>query len=241
MNLQRTTLSTSIAIALGMVSYTANASLTNSATLDFTMGTPQVIGCTNGTIPPCNNNAYDITDIVGSYFSMDLQNDGIVSPSEKFSIGSFNGIHIGTAQAASGSHSGLINGSENPGIDNPWLFSGNVGMHQTTSPVTVNGGSGDNLTLDMSGWSITWNGIPDISLVQLGAATIACSTGSSCSDGSDYTLDAAFHVAGAGFTTVPYTVHLEGQVSSVPVPAAAWLFGSGLAGLMSIARRRKAG
>ncbi len=241
MNLERTTLSISIGIALGMASYTTHAALTSSATLDFSLGTAEVISCSNGTTPPCTNTAYNVTDIVGSYFSMELNGDGVVAPFEKFPIGSFNGIHIGTVQAASGSHTGLINGSEQPDIDSPWLFSGSVGMHQTTSPITVNGGSGDNLTLDMSGWNITWNGIPSIPMVQQGAASISCTTGSSCSDGSNYTLDAAFHVTGAGFTTIPYTVHLEGQVSNVPVPAAAWLFGSGLAGLLTFARRRKTG
>jgi hypothetical protein len=34
------------------------------------------------------------------------------------------------------------------------------------------------------------------------------------------------------------TVSYVGQVSAVPVPAAVWLFGSGLVGLVSIARRR---
>jgi len=31
-----------------------------------------------------------------------------------------------------------------------------------------------------------------------------------------------------------------GDVSAVPVPAAVWLFGSGLVGLVGIARRKKA-
>jgi hypothetical protein len=33
---------------------------------------------------------------------------------------------------------------------------------------------------------------------------------------------------------------IDGTVSSVPIPAAAWLFGSGLIGLIGVARRRKA-
>jgi len=227
MNLNKTILSTSIAIALGCSSFTVSAALTTSATLNFTLG--QVMDVGGGQ-----------TDIVGSYFSMDSNGSGAVEPFEKTPISSFNGIHIGTVQGASGSHSGVIDGSESPNIDNPWMFLGNVGMHQTTSPITVNGGSGDNLTLDMSGWNVTWNTLASIPMIQQGAATISCTTGSSCSDSSNYTLDAAFHVSGSGFTTVPYTLHLEGTVSSVPVPAAAWLFGSGLAGLVGIARRRKA-
>lgn len=35
-----------------------------------------------------------------------------------------------------------------------------------------------------------------------------------------------------------YTLYLEGNISSVPVPAAAWLFGSGLLALAGIAHRR---
>jgi len=239
MDAQKTILSSSIALALGMASYTAQASLTSSATLDFTLGTVQLVACTYGTTPPCARDRFNITDIVGSYFGMDLQGNGVVDPFEKLPISSFNGIHIGTVQGASGSHTDQIDGTENPNIDNPWEFKAGVGMHQTTSPITVNGGSGDDLTLDMSGWNITWNGIASIPMVQQGAATISCTTGGSCSDNSNYTLDAAFHVSGAGFTTVPYTLHLEGTISSVPVPAAVWLFGSGLAGLAGVARRRK--
>ena len=45
-----------------------------------------------------------------------------------------------------------------------------------------------------------------------------------------------------------YTLNLNGpnsydgtfEVSSVPVPAAVWLFGSGLLGLIGVARRKKA-
>jgi hypothetical protein len=239
---------TKLAAAIGMIvggagfHGAANANLTSSATLSFTLGTQQVTACNYGTTPPCNKAAYNITDVVGSYFVMDTNGNG-VEPSEKTPIGSFNGIHLGTTQAASGSHSGGINGSESPNIDNPWTFFGGTGMHQTTSPVTVNGGSGNSQTLDMSGWNVTWNGIASIPLAQQGDATINCTGGSSCSDTSSYTLDAAFHVNGAKFTSVAYTLHLEGSVSSaappIPVPAAAWLFGSGLVGLAGVARRRK--
>ena len=223
---RKSTLSTAIGLVLGSTALNASASLTTSATLNFTLG--QVMDVGSGQ-----------TDIVGSYFSMDQQGNYVVEPFEKTPISSFNGIHIGIVQSARGSHIGSIDGSENPNIDNPWEFKANVGMHQTTSPITVNGGSGDNLTLDMSGWNVTWANIASIPMIQQGDADISCTIGSSCSDSSSYTLDAAFHVVGAGFTTVPYTLHLEGQVSSVPVPAAAWLFGSGMLGLIGISRRKK--
>jgi len=213
MNQRKTTISTAIAIALGCSSFTVSAALTTSATLDF--------------------------DINTSYFAMDLNGNGDLGDDTQFPIRSHNGIHIGTTQLASGSHSGAINGTESPNIDEPWEFFGNTGMHQTTSPITVINDFGTFKELDMSGWNVTWNGIPSIPLVQQGAATIECSA-SSCSDSSTYTLDASFHVNGAGLTSIGYTVHLEGHVSNVPVPAAAWLFGSGLFGLAAMARRKKA-
>ena len=234
---RKTILSAAIATAMGGVSFSASAALTSTATLDFTLGAPGTTGCLLGTVPPCTNPAFNVTDIVGSYFSMDTDGSGSVEIAEKTPIGSFNGLHFGSAQAAGGSHSGIPNGTESPNIDAPWAFFGNTGMHQTTAPTTDNGDGTINLA-----WDVTWNGIPNIPLNATSATTIVCST-ATCSDSSDYTIDGAFHVAGAGFTTVGYTVHLEGHVSSpaavVPVPAAAWLFGSGLVGLAGIARRRK--
>ena len=237
---RKTTLSAAIGLVLGGVVLNANASLTSSATLSFTLGTPVLAGCTYGTTPPCNKAAYNLTDIVGSYFSMDLNGNGVADPHEKFGIESLNGIHIGTVQTASGSHSGLIDGSESPNIDNPWNFFGNTGMHQTTSPITATSVTSNGAILDMSGWNVIWNGISSIPLIQQGAATMSCTAGSSCSDSSSYILDAAFLVGGAGMTDISYTLHLEGQVSNVPVPATAWLFGSGLLGLVGMARRKKA-
>lgn len=228
-----TPLSTAIGLLLGGAVLNANANLTSSATLNFTLGSTTDPDCL-----PELGCRHDITDIYGSYFAIDTNANGI-EPVEKTPIGSFNGIHVGSVQSASGSHDGPINGIENPNIDDPWLFLGAVGMHQTTSPITATSVTANGATLDMSGWGWTWNGIPGIPLVQQGAATMVCTAGTSCSDTSSYTLDAAFHFNGAGFTTAPYVLHLEGHISSVPLPAAAWLFGIGLLGLSGISRRKK--
>ncbi len=228
MGWKKTTLVSAMSVAMGAASFSTFASLTTAETLNFTLG--QVADVGGGQ-----------TDIVGSYFAFDFTGDGIISANDKLPIGSFNGIRIGAVQGASGSHTGPVDGSENPNIDHPWEMLGSTGMHQTTTPVTVNGGSGDNLTLDMSGWGFTWNGIPNVPLNQTGAANISCTAGSGCSAGSNYILDAAFTGAdsGSGFTTAPYVLHLEGNITTVPLPATAWLFGSGLAGLAGVTRRRR--
>ena len=203
-------IATAISLTIGAATSTANAGLSSGDTLQFVLGEVQTIACTYGTTPPCAKGFYNITDIVGSYFAVDVSNDG-VDPYDKTPIESFNGIRIGELQPASGSHSGPINGTENPDIDFPWEFFGNTGMHQTTTtPVTVLSDAGNTPTLDMGDWGLTWNGIVNVPMTQVGDATVTCT--SECSATDNYVLDAAFHFSGAGFTTAPYSLHLEGTV-----------------------------
>lgn len=134
-------------------------------------------------------------------------------------------------------------------------------MHFTASPVTGSTTAG----LDFSGWRWTWNaiasipwggGVQDCGTAADGicmngttdvAGTINNGTGIATFSwngvyGSGYTLD-YFAIAPlgdpSGFGGVPYGLHLEGTVNAVPVPAAAWLFGSGLTGLLVVTRRRQ--
>jgi len=72
-------------------------------------------------------------------------------------------------------------------------------------------------------------------------AQVSC--GVDCGDGDTYSLIysatiVSIEPSGSGGT--PYLLNLTGTISAVPVPAAIWLFGSGLVGLMGVARRLKA-
>jgi len=243
----KTLLSTSIALALGGASLNAHSALTTSAVLDFT-----------GT------------------FGLDAGGStGIISTS--IQSGPDGGIHIGVTQDTNGhnSHGGTPHNAG--GLDREWLFNSNSGMHFTASPITVvdndvNNDGGFTKTLDFSGWRMTWNAIPSITLgggMQdcgtstdgicvtpgsgddiagtydngSGLATITCST-ASCSNSSTFTLTYAAVVPMAdpsSFDGTPYSLDITGKVNAVPVPAAAWLFGSGLAGLLAMSRRKKKG
>lgn len=152
-------------------------------------------------------------------------------------------MHLGITQLASGSHSGIPNGSESPNIDNPWVLLGSTGMHSTTSPVTILSDDGaGNVTIDMSGWRMTWN---YDAIIDLGSgdttygypestAVVTCAI--DCSYGDSYILDYAAKVGpGSTLTGLDYWLHLEGTI--VPIPSAVWLFGSGLLGLIGVARR----
>jgi len=163
-------------------------------------------------------------------------------------ITTINGLNIGMTQFASGSHSGVPDGSELANIDNPWLFFSNTGMHLTTSPVDIlsDDGSG-NVLLDFSGWGMTWNGV-EIDLGSgswgtnpEGEAILNCQY--DCSSISiveaeyreEFMLSYSAtipegHASGLG--GIRYQLHLE-SVGYVPLPASAWLFISGLMGLIN--------
>lgn len=84
---------------------------------------------------------------------------------------------------------------------------------------------------------ILWNG--DASNPVLFTGTFALGLDSSCSVSAPCNNAIANWFDGVGgSTTTPYQGTLI--VSEVPVPAALWLFGSGLLGLVGIARRTKA-
>lgn len=261
-------LSTAIVAALGAgVSTSASAALMSNAKLDFDPGVTICLASCS----PSGSPIYGVK--TGSYFGMDTSGNGKISAGERTAISENNGLLLGTIQAASGSHGGALNGTESPGIDNPWGFFGNTGMHYSSSPTTVLSATGNTATVDFSGWGVTWNGIAAINMgggtqdcgtatdgvcvstnPQTGVttdisgvfnngtsiATIIC--GVDCGVGDTYTLDYAAVVPQAdpsNFGGVHYSFHLVGTVSAVPVPAAVWLFGSGLLGLAGVARRKK--
>jgi hypothetical protein len=233
-------------VAMGTLSLGANAALVSGTQLSFTAGAPVVVACLDGGNPEtgCNFTFAQVTDMGGSYFRMDQGGD---PADEKTALSMFAPIVLGQAMTSSGQHTGAINGSESPAIDNPWGFFGNTGMHTLLSGVSVidsdvNNDGGFTQTLDFSGWGVNWGnygpgGTDGGTIPMGGVATIVCDL-ADCASGSNYVLDMAVHVP-AAFTSVPYTLHLEGTVSQVPVPAAVWLLGSGIVGLVGVARRRR--
>lgn len=156
----------------------------------------------------------------GSYFAMDTNGDSTFQKSERTPIIQNAGVSINKAQSASGTHSGAPDGSESPGLDQPWNFFGNTGLHQTTSPVLINSSTATTTTLDFSGWNVAWNGIDSIPMgngPSNGEATISCTV--DCADGDTYTLDYFATVPlndPSGFGGVPYNLHLEGTVFVPP-------------------------
>ena len=95
--------------------------------------------------------------------------------------------------------------------------------------------TGSALTLDLSSWTAWWNGTD---FNQGGAANSAVTTTTTGAGAFSATWSAT--VVGGAFDGQVGSWTLTGVATPVPVPAAAWLFGSGLIGLVGVARRRRA-
>ena len=170
------------------------------------------------TIDPGHGGNTKPQDGEGSWFAMEAAGPGGWI---YVGVAGNEGIQLGAAQPATSS-------PISPSVDNAWVFFGNLGLHQTVKPVTVISDDGTgNVTLDFSGWAVTWNGIPVIPLdkrphggIEGGdpinresVAVMHCAN--DCSLGDTYALDYTATVpAGdpSGFGNVPYVIHLEGKV-----------------------------
>jgi len=220
MNIKQKILYTAVVVACGSISTQTHAALSETAYLEFTAGTKYCVY--GGTVP--DNCKFGIIRTNGSYFSMDNNGNGLIDPDEEKSLTPFNNLRLGQIQLAGGSHVGDPDGSESPNIDEAWPFFTNTGMHQATQPITI---ATDDLagtvTLDMAGWSVTWNGISDIPMRgdpanfgttgNTGIASLTCT--SACEHGDTFILDYAAQVPKndpSNFGGVPYTLHLEGTI-----------------------------
>lgn len=178
----------------------------------------------------------------GSFFAMDLNADSKVQGTEKNPLSQgTTGITIGKANTALGE------------IDAAWPFSGATGYHWVSTAITGGTAGG----LDMSGWTVNWNG-GDIDMGAGGSWTVlnpgpAGMPGSGYADsvaifnwsgvyGDTYTLDYTATVPSGGFAGTQYGVHLTGTVvAAAPIPEAS-TYGMMLAGLGLVGfavRRRK--
>lgn len=221
-------LAPTIALILGTVSpFIQAATFPTGTRLVITSGVETFDG---------NGNSLGVTS--GSWFGMDQSGNSAISTSEMTDIISAGSgaIVIGSAQAASGSHSAGINGSENPAFD-VWEFFGNTGLHYTRSAPSGNTTTG----LNLSGWTVTWNAIPTIAMGtgawqpgNCGAAHMGCSgltftngiaevTWNGTNGGAFSLWYAATVPAGdiSGFGGVRYILRLVGTVQNDAPTAAA--------------------
>jgi hypothetical protein len=123
-------------------------------------------------------------------------------------------------------------------IDRDWSFLGEWGAHYTNQVLEVTTtGNANTRHVNMTGWTVGWNG--NSINVGAGGPAVINNVDGIWGNGND-TLDYSAIVPTGGFADVQYALHMVGSYAPVPLPAAVWLLGSSLIGLMGVARRRKA-
>jgi hypothetical protein len=232
--MKKTIISAAIAGVFGFAATGAQA---------FTLNTGDILTITDGAQITASS---VVTAVSGSFFGMDTDGNSKIALPEATPIDGLAGITIGSTV---GSY-----------VIDQWAFFSNTGSHYLTSPV-----SGDTTNgLNMSGWTVDWAAVPLIPMgtgawapLNCGAAHMGC-TGQTFTNGvANFSWDGIYGNAytlwysatvpdgdPSGFGNVQYFVKLTGVVQEgtavVPVPAAAWLLGSGLLGLVGVARRKAA-
>jgi len=208
------------------------------------LNTGDVLAINAGTqLLDASNNPVDVPS--GSWFGMDMNGSASISGWEKTPLAmGTTGLVIGTTTTHGVHHAGCPVAGDTNAITAPWCFFGNTGSDFTRVGVT----GGTTAGLNFSGWYWGWNRI-DIPM-NTGAWGTGFSNGIanfvwSGVYGDTYTLEYTATQPGGDssdwFGGVRYYLHLEGTVQAaptVPVPAAAWLLGSGLLGLIGVAQRK---
>ena len=205
------------------------------STNSFALSSNDLLAFTAGV--PTYDQFDNYTGVTGSYYGWDYTDDGAVTLSEQTVLapGSSNGLLLGATM-----NNGELNaGSSYLGYET--FFS----LPDTPVSILSDDGAGV-FELDFSGLNWFFNG-NDISmggnsaLGDTGIATLTCSS-TACINGDTYTLSYQTHGSSPliGFDGVFFAMEMTGTVSSIPVPAAAWLFVSGLVGLFGLSRRKSA-
>ena len=158
------------------------------------------------------------------------------------------GLNTSVAGTVNDSNTGSFNDNGVGFFGTPWVASQQMfdntvsGSTANWSGVSASGAFSYDYTLTAdqtaTGVYFNWGAAVDIAVLAIFDCDINAAAGTAC--GSVYTEGLA--PQGTIMKNGPFAgqhATFEGEVSAVPVPAAVWLFGSGLLGLVGVARRKK--
>ena len=209
MNIKKTALAAALATTLGLAS--AGAQAVAVASLNPASGNFGMGFFTGGGFLPIT--FIGGQDLVGGYIAPGWDVNAAQTTVGANSIGSFifgsPPVYVNTFTAASSTQAGVAGGGPAPSCD----------------------ATGGVLTCDMSSFFANWNGTD---FNQGHAGTIGTTDGM-----GNFTIAWTQTIVGGPFNGQTGSWNFAGTYTVVPVPAAAWLMGSGLLGLVGVARRRR--
>jgi len=167
------------------------------------------------------------------------------------------GITVGSAQGdtGSGSHGGTPVAADVGAVTQPWNFFFNTGYEYFSTNGSGSFGGDTTNGVDMTAWTMTWNGIANIPMGGCFLGAGGCTIGSTVFTdtgigifnwsgvyGDSYTISYVANMPVVyNFDGIQVDWYLTGIVTSaIPVPSAFWLLASGLFSLFAVTRRKPA-
>lgn len=214
------------AIALALAAGMGSGGVAQAATIDTLFaggGAFSMLGFASAANNPLTGSSHNI---VGAYNPPGWDVNTAQTATAPSAIVSFNfnssGTFVNTFTAAASSQATVSGGGPVP--------SGTVGSGATIA-------NGDAITVNLSSFFANWNGND----FNQGNAAAAGTVSNVVGNNFDYVLDWTSLISGGPFNNQIGTWHLTGtgSVAPIPLPAAVWLLGSGLLGMVGVARRKK--
>ena len=226
MNMKKTALTAAIVAAIGATPFAAQAAAVDAATMSFTSGEFGMGFFTGGGFIPITDIGSGANQLIGVASGETWDTSSVQLSAAPGSIGSF--IFGSTPSGANPYVNSFTGASDSQNVD--------AGGHALPS-ATWDDGTGVG-TLDMGSFYANWNGtnFNQGTTAAMTVDVLSCDPGNlNCGFDASWTST----IVGGAFDGQTGSWNFSGTVSAVPVPAAAWLMGSGLVGLVGVARRRR--
>lgn len=246
--------------------FAASATLSAFCAQGATLVSGDMLTITTG-VPVYGSNS-TVTNFSGSYYGVDTNGNSKITNAEKVVLAQgTTGLVIGVTTTPGAYHSGTPVAGDTNAITAPDVLYGETGSWYTTVPITGGTTNGLDMSGWNWAWNgISSIPLGSLAWQPANCAALGCS-GHTFIDGvalfqwdglygDAYTIDFASTVQQGDPSSlggVHFYTHLEGtvtcginaypeggcpQTTATPLPTAAWLLGSGLLGLVGMARRK---